>query len=106
MRENASGPTSLRRNSVCVCVSVLGKHLHQNQTWVWASDPCEEHSVLPSGCCLSNDFTARGCVRGVCQMKDQLWEGAVHNVAIPMGAVNASPKPQDVKFPELNLQLL
>lgn len=37
-------------------VSVLRKHLHQKQTWVWACDPCEEHSELPSGCCLSNDF--------------------------------------------------
>lgn len=36
MKENASDPASLIRNSVCVCVFVLRKHLHQKQTWVCA----------------------------------------------------------------------
>lgn len=31
-------------------------------------------------------------------MKEQLWEGPVHNAAIPTGAVSASFKPQDVNF--------
>lgn len=59
MKENESRSCFSQQKlclSVCVCVCALRKHLHQKQTWVWASDPCEERSVLPSGCCLSNDF--------------------------------------------------
>lgn len=31
-------------------------------------------------------------------MKDQLWEGPVHDAAVPMEVLSASFKPQDAKF--------
>lgn len=91
MKENASGPASLSRKSLSLCVCVrLGNIFIRNRLGCGPLLRVKNTQCYLQDVALAMISFCKWMCEGGCQMKDQLWEGPVHDAATPMGAVSAS----------------